>query len=194
MKFTSKILSTKKHDNDYQLMVIEKPLGFDAKPGQFALVKVPGFGLRRPLSFFDVSEDEITFYFKPSGPGLEKLMKSQNDDFLVWYGPYGIELPEHNVDLFSHHPLHPALHFLAKKNNIHIHSLEKINQQENMIIATDFKRMLQDEKVPLHAYLFCQETMGCGVGACMSCVIQTSKGEMKKICQDGPFIKKEELL
>jgi dihydroorotate dehydrogenase electron transfer subunit len=193
MKFTSKILSTKEHENDYHLMVIEKPFNFDALPGQFALIQVPGFKLRRPLSFFDITEKEITFFFKPNGLGLLKLKELGLGDHLVWFGPYGHELPHHNVSLFSHHERHPALHFLAKKMNIPIQSIDKINHQDNMIVATDLKMMLKNEKVSPKALLFCQETMGCGIGACMSCVIKTSNGEMKKICQDGPFIKKDEL-
>ncbi len=38
-----------------------------------------------------------------------------------------------------------------------------------------------------------EERMGCGFGACMGCTCQTAAGP-KRICRDGPVLKKEEIL
>lgn len=38
-----------------------------------------------------------------------------------------------------------------------------------------------------------EEKMGCGFGACMGCTCETTKGN-KRICKEGPVIKKEEII
>ena len=38
-----------------------------------------------------------------------------------------------------------------------------------------------------------EERMGCGFGACMGCSRKTKSG-YKRICKDGPVLKKEEIL
>ena len=38
-----------------------------------------------------------------------------------------------------------------------------------------------------------EEKMGCGFGACMGCTCQTTKGN-KRICKEGPVLKKEEII
>lgn len=38
-----------------------------------------------------------------------------------------------------------------------------------------------------------EERMGCGFGACMGCAILTKSG-MKRICKDGPILKREEII
>ena len=38
-----------------------------------------------------------------------------------------------------------------------------------------------------------EERMGCGFGACMGCTCQTKYGN-KRICKDGPVLKKEEII
>jgi dihydroorotate dehydrogenase electron transfer subunit len=38
-----------------------------------------------------------------------------------------------------------------------------------------------------------EERMGCGFGACMGCTCRTKYGN-KRICRDGPVLKKEEII
>ena len=38
-----------------------------------------------------------------------------------------------------------------------------------------------------------EERMGCGIGACMGCTIQTKSGP-KRVCYNGPVFSKEDLL
>ena len=38
-----------------------------------------------------------------------------------------------------------------------------------------------------------EERMGCGFGACMGCSCKTKYGS-KRICKDGPVLKKEEII
>ncbi|MGI5835917.1 MAG: dihydroorotate dehydrogenase electron transfer subunit [Chloroflexota bacterium] len=39
-----------------------------------------------------------------------------------------------------------------------------------------------------------EENMACGVGACFGCAVETRRGEMKSVCQDGPVFEMKELL
>lgn len=43
-------------------------------------------------------------------------------------------------------------------------------------------------------YLSLEERMGCGVGACLACVVESADGGYRKICQDGPVFSAEEVL
>lgn len=38
-----------------------------------------------------------------------------------------------------------------------------------------------------------EEHMGCGVGACMGCVVKGAKGEYLRVCKDGPVFKASEV-
>ena len=39
-----------------------------------------------------------------------------------------------------------------------------------------------------------EENMACGVGACFGCVVETRRGEMKSVCEDGPVFELRELV
>lgn len=47
---------------------------------------------------------------------------------------------------------------------------------------------LGDVEVSLEAY------MGCGVGACLSCVCELTNGDYARVCQDGPVFKGKEVV
>lgn len=38
-----------------------------------------------------------------------------------------------------------------------------------------------------------EENMACGVGACFGCVVETRRGEMKSVCEDGPVFEMRDL-
>jgi len=42
------------------------------------------------------------------------------------------------------------------------------------------------------AYFSLEEKMGCGVGACRSCVLWAE--EIKTVCKEGPIFEKEDLI
>lgn len=42
-------------------------------------------------------------------------------------------------------------------------------------------------------YLSLEERMGCGVGACLACVVETNDGAYRKICRDGPVFQAQEV-
>ena len=43
----------------------------------------------------------------------------------------------------------------------------------------------------LERYIF--NLMACGLGACLSCSIDTTDGQRKKVCKDGPVFPAEEV-
>ena len=47
--------------------------------------------------------------------------------------------------------------------------------------------------LPCSGQLSFEARMGCGFGACMGCTCETITG-YKRICKDGPVLRKEELL
>jgi len=49
------------------------------------------------------------------------------------------------------------------------------------------------QKTAVSGQLSFEERMGCGFGACMGCSIQTKNGS-KRVCKDGPVLRKEEIL
>ena len=49
------------------------------------------------------------------------------------------------------------------------------------------------EKIETKGELSLEERMGCGIGACMGCTINTKTGP-KRVCYNGPVFKKEEII
>ncbi|MBI4982761.1 MAG: hypothetical protein HZC15_06495 [Candidatus Omnitrophica bacterium] len=43
------------------------------------------------------------------------------------------------------------------------------------------------------AQISLEEHMGCGIGACMGCVVRTSSG-YKRVCKDGPVFLSDEII
>mgnify|MGYP002225479844 CR=1 FL=1 len=54
-------------------------------------------------------------------------------------------------------------------------------------------RALSDATGDIPGELSFEERMGCGFGGCMGCSCQTKNGA-KRICKEGPVLKKEEII
>lgn len=55
-------------------------------------------------------------------------------------------------------------------------------------------KAIKQELADTPGYISLEERMGCGVGACLACVIPTSDGKSyRKICRDGPVFKAKEV-
>ncbi len=57
-------------------LVLQKPTHICPQPGQFAMVKVEGKFLKRPLSISNYTEDTVTFVYKVLGAGTKMLSES----------------------------------------------------------------------------------------------------------------------
>jgi dihydroorotate dehydrogenase electron transfer subunit len=60
-----------------------------AQPGQFIMVRVEGFTLRRPISICDAGDDRLRFVFEVRGAGTAKLAEAGVGDTLDILGPQG---------------------------------------------------------------------------------------------------------
>lgn len=70
------IKHTKIAEKTFQL-VLQKPQRIHPKPGQFAMVKVEGKFLKRPLSISSYDQNTVTFIYKVLGDGTKLLSESQ---------------------------------------------------------------------------------------------------------------------
>ncbi|MBQ1808734.1 MAG: dihydroorotate dehydrogenase electron transfer subunit, partial [Selenomonas sp.] len=52
-------------------------------------------------------------------------------------------------------------------------------------------KIASDHNIPCQVSL--EKRMGCGLGACLSCSIDTTNGQRKKVCKDGPVFWAEEV-
>lgn len=68
--------------------------------------------------------------------------------------------------------------------------------QFNTYYACGPRAMLQAVKSQhkdIPGYLSFEERMGCGVGACLACVVPSDDGGYRKVCKDGPVFHAEEV-
>ncbi|MEF9438238.1 MAG: hypothetical protein L0922_05710 [Candidatus Mariimomonas ferrooxydans] len=49
------------------------------------------------------------------------------------------------------------------------------------------------EKMKLMGYIALEENMACGMGVCLSCMVNTRKG-LKRVCKEGPVFPMEEII
>ena len=59
------------------------------------------------------------------------------------------------------------------------------------IMMRGIAKIAADHEIPCQASL--EKRMACGLGACLSCVCDTTKKERKKICKDGPVFWAQEV-
>lgn len=178
MKHTALILKHEQLKEGYFLLTVERPAQLrKIEAGQFAMIEIPDYFLRRPLTFYEIAEGTLSFCYKPKGAGLLSLSQMKAGSYLDFHGPLGTPEhfnPEHLVFL-SDDPYAPALKALATHYHKKILPLnEKTQAQDTVVVAVS------------------TQTMGCGVGSCMSCVYKNSQGELIKLCQTGAFMKKEQ--
>ncbi len=64
-------------------IVLTKPEHICPKPGQFAMVKVAGKFLKRPLSISDYTTETVTFIYKVLGSGTKLLSQSNPEQIEV---------------------------------------------------------------------------------------------------------------
>ena len=86
----------------------------------------------------------------------------------------------------------------GRVTNLLENALRKINDPEcAMVYACGPKPMLKGvdtivKKFGIPAQLSLESHMACGIGACLGCVVDTTKG-YKRVCKDGPVFSAQEL-
>ncbi|MGB9744555.1 MAG: dihydroorotate dehydrogenase electron transfer subunit [Desulfurella sp.] len=85
------VLSNDKVANDIYCLKLQKPYGFDYKPGQFLMIKVNNLNeplLRRPFSIAK-AVSSIDIYYKVVGLGTKILSALKNGEYIDITGPFG---------------------------------------------------------------------------------------------------------
>ena len=54
------------------------------------------------------------------------------------------------------------------------------------------KKVVEEANLP--CYVSLEERMGCGIGACLVCVCDLTKGEKARVCKDGPVFNAKDVL
>lgn len=76
--------------------------------------------------------------------------------------------------------------------------LEKGNRPDVVLACgpTPMLRALKEvvEKEGLKCYVSLEERMGCGIGACLVCVCNTTNGAHARVCKDGPVFDAKEVV
>jgi dihydroorotate dehydrogenase electron transfer subunit len=76
--------------------------------------------------------------------------------------------------------------------------LEKGNRPDVVLACgpTPMLRALKEvvEKEGLKCYVSLEERMGCGIGACLVCVCETTNGKHARVCKDGPVFDAKEVV
>jgi len=84
-----KIIENRKLGKEHFLLRIENKFIEDFKPGQFLMVKIPLFFLRRPFSICKVDKNSITILYKVTGKGTKNLSEMKEGITLNVLGPCG---------------------------------------------------------------------------------------------------------
>jgi len=106
----------------FELVLHNKVIAKEAKPGQFLHISVPGHTLRRPISIADVEREkgEVTILFKVVGSGTNQLATLQEKETVDVLGPNGSSYPFDSLQkgdtvlLIGGGIGVPPLYFLAK--------------------------------------------------------------------------------
>jgi dihydroorotate dehydrogenase electron transfer subunit len=224
-----------------------KAPSFNFLPGQFLMLEVPGFSLRRPFVIVDKKDTDIRVIFKIRGKGTAFLSKIKEGTELKALGPLGNVFPElpkthtplligGGIGIVTLLPLAKKLSencsvtvALGADTKESLILLDEFSSCSNVITCTDdgtqgsqcnvvalIKKYLEQNKTNpviyacgptpmlralsefskkqnLLCYVSLEERMGCGVGACVCCVVRTKDG-LKRVCKDGPVFDSKELM
>ncbi len=83
-----KVISNKRVCSDYFELKIKSELAKLCQPGQFFMLSVPGFFLRRPISVHDAKNGIISFLYKIAGQGTKVLSEITEKEIKI-LGPLG---------------------------------------------------------------------------------------------------------
>lgn len=240
------IKSTIIAEQTVEMVLQNRLISNNARPGQFLHIFIQGHTLRRPISIADVDQERemITILFKIVGSGTKQLAALVPGDVIDVIGPGGNGFPvaeteAETVLLIGGGIGVPPLYYLGKslvKQKKVIKTILGFQTEKNVFYEQKFAKLGKTVVVTndgsygekgyvtdvlehvghfdlyytcgpqmmlqaivnscqnQRGYLSFEERMGCGVGACLACVIPTNDEQgYKKICSDGPVFAVEEV-
>ena len=170
-------------------------------PGQFAEIRVDGSPttfLRRPISinYVDRKTNEVWFLVQLVGDGTRKLATVQKGDTVNVVLPLGNgfsmpESPEKKVHTTTEDGS------MGEKGYVTMHSVLANNQFDMIYTCGPKPMMMAVAKYAKAHNIECEvsleNTMACGVGACLCCVEKTDEGHVC-VCKEGPVFNIKKLL
>ena len=181
-------------------MVLCHPDLEDQKPGQFINLKIEGYFLRRPISVCDAAPQEVTIIYAVVGKGtkaLSEMTAGQKVQALCGLGNgYDTSLSGEKPLLLGGGAGVPPMYLLAKQLRSEGKPVTVIlgfNTSSEVYYDEEFYKLGCRVILATAGQFSFEERMGCGFGACMGCSCKTITG-YKRICKDGPVLRKEEIL
>ena len=189
-------------------------------PGQFVNIRLDGLFLRRPISVCDWDDGTLTIVYKVVGKGPEDMTLSGSKPVLLGGGVgvpplYGLarRLRAEGKDVSV------ILGFNTASEIFYAEAFQALGCAVTVATADGSYGVKGFATTPLtgmdYTYFYTcgpepmlkavyqatntsgqmsfEARMGCGFGACMGCSCKTLTG-YKRICKDGPVMKKEEIL
>jgi len=149
--------------------------------GSKALVVAGGIGIaslysliraipERPLVFYGARNKEELFFMDELKGSSEELFISTDDGSMGKKG-----LITELLDDFLRGSSHPVT----------IYACGPLKMLENVSTIA--------EKRGIDAYISVEERMACGIGACLGCVIMTTKG-YQRVCKEGPVFRSGDII
>lgn len=231
----AKILSNTAIAKDVWKMVLQTPVGAEARPGQFVEIAAPGYFLKRPISISEADESSLVLIYKVVGHGTKAMSELKQDDTIDLFGPLGHGFPIEeatgcvtligggvgvpplvqtakellkknccvqvvlgfntkddvfSLDAFSHLGLEPVIATMDGSMGVKGTVLDVI-EAKNLVIDSymacgplPMLRALQN--TPWKGWISLESRMGCGIGACMGCVVLDKEGNSLRVCKNGP--------
>ena len=203
---------------DVYLMRLSGDTGDITAPGQFVNIKIDGLYLRRPISVCDINGDELTIVYKVVGNGydlnasgkkpvllgggvgvppmylLAKKLIAQGKDVSVVLG-FNTKDELFFEDEFKALGAHTSVTTVDGSYGIKGFATDAMPENYTYFYTCGPEPMLKAVyKVTKTSGEFSfEQRMGCGFGACMGCSCKTIT-RYKRICKDGPVLRKEEIL
>ena len=210
--YNSYKISEIRHLND-EIFVMAIEADVTVEPGQFFMLREPNTTdpmMGRPISVSDYKDGKLYFLIQIMGKGTELFSKKRPGDEILMMGPLGngFKPVEGKCALLAGTAGIAPLLYLAKKLSVKpdlyvgyrsgsYYTEEFKDYVDNIYIATEdgsvghkgyaLDLLDAEMQVSLEAY------MGCGFGACMSCLCDTIGGR-KGICKAGPVFSAKELI
>ena len=208
-------------ENVYK-MVLQGDVSDITAPGQFVNIKLDGLYLRRPISVCNVDGDRLTIIYKVVGKGTKQMSQMEKGklDVLTGLGNgYDLDASGDRPVLLGGGVGVPPMGFNTA-NEVFYEKEFKALGADVTVTTVDgsygMKGFVTDALKDMdYTYFYTcgpepmlkaiynssktsgqlsfEKRMGCGFGACMGCSCKTITG-YKRICKEGPVMRKEEIL
>ena len=196
-------------------MVLAGDTQYIVRPGQFIDIAIDGLFLRRPISVCDWDDSTVTIIYKIVGKGTEAMSHMAPGSVLEWLYNLCKRLtaegrrPTVVMGFSTAGEIFYREEFEKLGVDVHVATADGSLGVRGLVTdaidaaAAGFDYIYACGPVPMLRALYdrydvpgqfsFEERMGCGFGACMGCSCKTKYGN-KRICVDGPVLKREEII